>query len=218
MVVDGDDWFEVAFDRGSLFVACFGEKSVGLHALPPDDEAIDERDMVLDAFVRVVGFKIVLCGDAPKIERLAQAAGGHAATGVFLGKARFDPFLLLGFRQLGDQAVVFPRQTFGAQREGDVARNVCVVLEGGEVETRCVDRELVGCCIDALLGEALGAEQALAIDEPVADDESDGTGGLADGCGQFAPFLEAQFAADLHADRADANLWIGKKDCCVHGI
>ena len=41
-------------------------------------------------------------------ERFAQAAGGHPATGVFLGFAGFDPALHVRVRELGQQAVVFP--------------------------------------------------------------------------------------------------------------
>lgn len=47
LVIDGDDWFEVAFDGGPLFVGGGVQEAVVLHALPPDGQAVHERDVVV---------------------------------------------------------------------------------------------------------------------------------------------------------------------------
>ena len=52
-------------------------------------------------------------------------------------------------------------------------------------------RSLFAAVAEPDVQEPVGAEQALAVDEPVADDEGDGPGGIADAGGQIAPFLEA---------------------------
>jgi hypothetical protein len=51
LVVDGDDRFEVSFESLPLFVGGGVQKTVGLHPLPPDGEAVHEGDVVVDALV-----------------------------------------------------------------------------------------------------------------------------------------------------------------------
>ena len=54
------------------------------------------------------------------------------------------------------------------------------------------------------------AEAALAIDQPVADDEGNGTGHLADAGREIAPFLGAEFTFNEHADAADGDFGVGE--------
>ena len=62
---------------------------------------------------------------------------------------------------------------------------------------------------NALVGWSVGAEKAVAIDQPVADDEGHGTGGLTEGGREALPFVEGEVAAELETDGADVSFWRG---------
>ena len=71
-------------------------------------QAVDELEMVFDALVGIIRFQVGVGGDTSEVERLAEPAGGHAASGVFLGHAGVDPVLLVAVGEFCQQAVVFP--------------------------------------------------------------------------------------------------------------
>jgi hypothetical protein len=76
-----------ALERGHLTVP----QPLGLETAPPTADPVHERDVIQLALVGGVRFKVGIVGDPPKAQRFAEAAGGHAATCIFLGHAGGDP-------------------------------------------------------------------------------------------------------------------------------
>ena len=70
----------------------------------------------------------------------------------------------------------------------------------------------------AFVGRAVGAEEAVTIDEPVADHESHRTGCLTEGGSEALPFVKGEVAGELEADGADVSFGRGEVEDLVHGI
>ena len=108
LVVNRDDRFEVAANHLALCLGGVGQKPLGLQAAPPAADPVHERDVVQLALVGGVRFKIGIAGNPSETQRLAQAAGGHAATGAIFGHTGFYPTLDFIVREFRQQSVVFP--------------------------------------------------------------------------------------------------------------